>query len=190
MKKLLTGIFMVSMITSIPAFALATNERSREAKGKIKIEFRHHKENKQEDREDKDKEDRNDDKKATSTANIVGKVTVAQVNTYSDVSNILAGFATTTKSIRLMATTTASTTLSSGELALYAKLTPGTTKAERVNAGADSVLAHINALQTLVSPLGSQTISANFNLKEMIVRELNRIGSQINNLARVSLTIK
>lgn len=181
MKKTISSILILSAIAGIPSLALADNNRGKNEDKKIKIEYRH------EGRGHKDGEEH---KKATSTSVKLSKIEGARINTYADISTILTGLATTTQSLRLSATTTASTTLSTAELALFAKLNPKGTKAENINVRADQILSHINAIQTLISPLGSQTVTNNFGLKDLIVRELNRIVSQVNSLAKLSSTIK
>jgi hypothetical protein len=175
MKKTISSILIVSAIAGIPTLALADNNRQKSEDKKIKIEFRH------ESREHK---------KATSTVVKIAKIEASRITTYTDVSTILAGLATTTQGLKLSATTTASTTLSNSELALFAKLSPKGTKAENINARADQTLAQISGLQALVSPLGNQTVTTSFGLKDLIVRELNRIVSQVNSLAKLSATIK
>jgi Ni/Co efflux regulator RcnB len=181
MKKTISSILIVSAIAGIPTLALADNNRQKNEDKKIKIEFRH---------ENKDSKEDRDHKRATSTIVKVAKIESSRITTYTDVSTILTGLATTTQGLKLSATTTASTTLSTSELALFAKLNPKGTKAENINLRADQTLAQISALQALVSPLGNQTVTTSFGLKDLIVRELNRIVSQVNSLAKLSATIK
>ncbi len=175
MKKTISSILIVSAIAGIPTLALADNNRGKSEDKKIKIEFRHKSDN---------------HKKASSSPTRVSKIESSRINTYSDISAVLVGLSTTTQALKLSATTTASTSLSTAELALFAKLSPKGTKAENINQKADKILAEINSLQSFVTPLGSQSITTNFGLKDLLVKEVNKIVSQINSLAKLSATIK
>ncbi len=177
MKKTISSILIVSAIAAMPTLALADNGRSKDDAKELKIELR--------------SGDWKHNQSGSASVPKLAKVESARINTYADVSSILTGLATTTESLKLFATTSASSSLSSAEFALLAKLSPnGAKKTEMVNTRADKILADISSLKSLVAPLGSQTVSTSFGLKTMIVTELNKFVAQINALAKLSATTK
>lgn len=115
----------------------------------------------------------------------IPSVDPASLVTYADVVTLLGQYKDTINQIKSKgdATDIASSTLSAQEKAILSKLsTKHSFELSRTSARADELLSQINDLMDALTPLGTQTISTELNLKNLLVSQLNDFSSSIKSL--------
>ncbi len=116
---------------------------------------------------------------------VVPQVDVTKVNTYADIVTLLNQYRDTINQIKGKGNVAdlASSTLSVQEKAILSKIkSKHSFELSRTNVRADELLAQIKDLTDVLTPLGTQTISTELNLKNLLISQLNDFTSTINSL--------
>lgn len=112
-------------------------------------------------------------------------VDATKVNTYADIVTLLNQYRDTVNQIKIKGDITdfASSTLSTQEKAILSNITTKHSfELSRTNVRADELLSQIKDLTDILTPLGTQSISTELNLKSLLVSQLNDFTSTINSL--------
>ncbi len=115
----------------------------------------------------------------------VPQVDTTKVNTYADIVILLNQYRDTINQIKSKgsAVDLASSTLSVQEKAILSKIaSKHSFEVSRTNVRADELLTQIKDLTEVLIPLGTQTVSVEFNLKKLLVSQLNDFTSTISSL--------
>lgn len=115
----------------------------------------------------------------------VPQVDVTKVNTYADIVTILNQDRDIINQVKDKGNTTdfASSTLSTQEKNILSKISSKHSfEISRTNVRADELLSQIKDLTDILAPLGTQTIVTDFNLKNLLISQLNDFSSSINSL--------
>lgn len=115
----------------------------------------------------------------------VPQVDATKVNTYTDIVTLLNQYKDVINQIKSKGNVAdlASSTLSTQEKAILSKIkSKHSFELSRTNVRANELLAQIKDLTDVLTPLGTQTISTELNLKNLLVAQLNDFTSTINSL--------
>ena len=115
----------------------------------------------------------------------IPQVDANKVNTYADIVTLLNQYRDTINQIKSKGNVAdlASSTLSAQEKVILSKITSKHSfELSRTNVRADELLAQIKDLTGVLTPLGTQTISTELNLKNLLISQLNDFTSTINSL--------
>lgn len=118
-------------------------------------------------------------------------VDATKINTYADVVISLNQYKDAVNQINSTSNVAdvASSTLSAAEKAILVKLTiKNSFELSRTSVRANEVVNQINDLITVLTPLGTQTISTELNLKNLLVAQLYDFSSTINSLTTLADT--
>ena len=122
---------------------------------------------------------------------VVTQVDVTKVNTYADIVTLLNQYRDTINQIKNKGNMAdfASSTLSTQEKLILSKITSKHSfELSRTTVRANELLAQIKDLTDVLIPLGTQTISAELNLKNLFISQLNDFTSTINSLTDLADT--
>lgn len=115
----------------------------------------------------------------------VPQVDTTKVNTYADIVTLLNQYRDAINQIKAKGNVVdfASSTLSTQEKAILLKIvSKHSFELSRTNVRANELLAQIKDLTDVLTPLGTQVISTEFNLKKLLISQLNDFTSTINSL--------
>lgn len=112
-----------------------------------------------------------------------------KINTYADVVTLLNQYKDTVNQIENKGNTVdlVGSSLSEQEKAILSKITQKHSfELSRTSTRANEILAQIKDLSDLLSPLGTQNIATEFNLKGLLISQLNDFSSMTNDLTNLT----
>lgn len=121
----------------------------------------------------------------------VPQVDVTKVNTYADIVTILNQDRDIINQVKDKGNTVAlaSSTLSTQEKNILSKISSKHSfEISRTNVRADELLSQIKDLTDILAPLGTQAISTEFDLKNLLISQLNDFNLSINSLTDLADT--
>lgn len=117
---------------------------------------------------------------------VIPTVDATKINTYADVVAALVQYQNVVMNIKSQSSVldVASSSLSVQERAILLKfMNKDSFELSRTNARADEVLRQIKELIDILGPLGTQPISTEFNIKNLLLSQLQDLSSTIGDLA-------
>lgn len=115
-------------------------------------------------------------------------VDATKLTTYADIVTVLNQYRDAVNQIKSNedVTTLASSTLSAQEKAILLKLsTKHSNEFTRVSARTNEILSQIKDLTDMLTPLGTETITTEFHLNDLLVSQLNDFSSMIHSLTNL-----